>query len=106
MNMYTKFQLHLPYGFWEEHLLIYFENLPFMLSWQPIKFSNLDKIHMNHRGLLKKHFGKKNLNICRETAKIANFHFPHYKSVEIKLGSKYNLLDTPLQFEMQTDLVK
>ena len=25
---------------------------------------------------------KKNLNICNETAKIANFHFSHYKSME------------------------
>ena len=25
---------------------------------------------------------KKNLNICSETAKIANFHFFHYKSME------------------------
>ena len=54
-----------------------------MLPWQPIKFSDLDKIHMNHRGLLKKHFcRKKNLNLCSETAKIANFHFSHYKSME------------------------
>ena len=38
---------------------------------------------MNHRGLLKKHFCRKqNLNICSETAKIANFHFSYYKSVE------------------------
>ena len=54
-----------------------------MLPWQPIKFSDLDKIHMNRRGLLKKHFcRKKNLNICSETAKIATFHFSHYKSME------------------------
>ena len=26
-----------------------------MLPWQPIKFSDLDKIRMNSRGLLKKH---------------------------------------------------
>ena len=36
----------------------FFENLPFMLPWQPIKFSDLDKIHMNRRGLLRKHFYK------------------------------------------------
>ena len=54
-----------------------------MLPWQPIKFSDLDKIHMNRRELLKKHFcWKKNLNICSETAKIATFHFSHYKSRE------------------------
>ena len=60
----------------EEKIFKYvFENLPFMLAWQPIKFSDLDKIHMNRRGLLKKHFCKKNLNICSETVKIAKFHF-------------------------------
>ena len=59
----------------------FLENLPFMLPWQPLKISDLDKIHMNRRGLLK-HFCKKNLNICSETAKIANFHFSHYKSME------------------------
>ena len=26
-----------------------------MLPWQPIKFSDLDKIRMYHKGLLKKH---------------------------------------------------
>ena len=42
-------------------LNIFFENLPFMLPWQPIKFSDLDKIHMNRRGLLEKHFYKKKI---------------------------------------------
>ena len=60
MNMHAKFQLHLPYGFRGEDFLIFFRKLPFMLPWQPIRFSDLDKkIHMNHRGLLKKHFCKK-----------------------------------------------
>ena len=50
-----------------------------MLPWQPIRFINLDKIHMNHRGL---HISvKQNLNIS-ETAKIATFHFSHNKSTE------------------------
>ena len=55
-----------------------------MLPWQPIEFSDLDKIHMNRRGLLKKHFCKKNttLNTWSEIAKIANFHFSHCKSME------------------------
>ena len=63
----------------EEKIVEYFfKNLPFMLPWQPIKFSDLDNIHKNRRGLLKKHFcKKKNLNICSETAKIAYFHFSH-----------------------------
>ena len=60
MNMYAKFQLH-PLTASEEKISEYFfENLPFMLPWQPIKFSNLDKIHMNSSELLKKHFCKKN----------------------------------------------
>ena len=63
MNIYVKFQLHRPYDFWGEDFLICFENLPFMLPWQPVKFSDLDKIHMNRRGLLKKHFWKKKILI-------------------------------------------
>ena len=59
INIYAKFQLH-PLKASEEKISEYFfENLSFMLPWQPIKFSDLDKIHMNRRGLLKKHFCKK-----------------------------------------------
>ena len=44
----------------EEKIFEYFfETLPFMLPWQPIKFSNLVKIHMDRRDLLKKYFCKK-----------------------------------------------
>ena len=59
MNTYAKFQLHPPYDFSGEDFEYFFENLPFMLSWQPIKFSDLDTIHMNRRVLLRKHFCKK-----------------------------------------------
>ena len=58
-----------------------FENLPFMLPWQPIKFSDLNKIHMNRRGLLKKHFCKKS-KYLQLGSKNGNFHFSHYKSME------------------------
>ena len=82
MNMYAKFLFHPPYGFWGEDFLFFCQKLPFILPWQPIKFSDLDKIHMNRRGLLKKHFcKKKNPNLCSETAKIASFHFSHFKSM-------------------------
>ena len=37
----------------------FFKNLHFMLPWQPVRFSDLDKIHVNRRGLLEKHFCKK-----------------------------------------------
>ena len=53
MNIYAKFQLHPPYGFWEEDFWIFFfKNLAFRLPWQPIKISDLDKIHMVGKGLL------------------------------------------------------
>ena len=51
----------IPLTISEEKIFEYFfENLPFMLLWQPIISGDLDKIHMNRRGLLKKHFCKKN----------------------------------------------
>ena len=84
----------------DEKIFEYFiENLPFMLPWQPIKFSDLDKIHMNRRGLLKKHFCKKNLNICSETPKIANFNFSRYKSMETIVSIATRVL---IQLEQKT----
>ena len=91
----------------EEKIFEYFfENLPFMLPWQPIKFSEMDKIHMNRRGLLKKHFCKKKyLSTCSETAKIVNFHFSHCKSMETisfhsnqssyPIGTKNTIIHSP-----------
>ena len=62
---------------------IFFENLAFRLPWQPIKISDLDKIHMVGRGLLQKHFCKTFFqNICINTEINANFHFFDYKSME------------------------
>ena len=62
MNMYANFKFHPLHSFrGEDFFNIFFENLPFILPWQPIKFSDLDKIHMNRRGLLKKHFCKKKI---------------------------------------------
>ena len=84
INKVCKVSASFPLRFLRRRFLnIFFQNLPFMLQWQSIKFKVLDKIHMNCRGLLKKHFcKKKNLNICSKTTKIANFHFSHYKSME------------------------
>ena len=60
-----------------------FKNLAFRLPWQPIKISNLDKIHMAGKRLLQKHFCKTFFqNICSNTEINANFHFFHYKSME------------------------
>ena len=58
MKIYAKFQLHPPYSFWEEDFLFFFKNLAFWLPWQPIKISDLDKIHLAGKGLLQKYFCK------------------------------------------------
>ena len=69
----------------EEMLLFFFViflcTLAFWLSWQPIKFSGLDKTHIFGRGLLKEHFCKS--FVCSEIKKNVYFHFFHYKSMEI-----------------------
>ena len=70
MNIYAKFQLHPPYGFWEKRFLnFFFLNLAFRLPWQPIKISDFDKIHMVGRGLLQKHFCKTFVKISAVTQK-------------------------------------
>ena len=71
MNIYAKFQLHPPYGFWEEDFWIFFffEKLAFRLPWQPIKISDFDKIHMVGRGLLQEHFCKTYVKIAAVTQK-------------------------------------
>ena len=70
MNIYAKFQLHPPYGFWQEDFwILFFEYLAFRLPWQPIKISDLDKNHMVGRGLLQKHFCKTVFKISAATQK-------------------------------------
>ena len=51
MNIYAKFQLYLLMAS-EEIFEYFFKNLAFRLLWQPIKISDLDKIHIVDRGLL------------------------------------------------------
>ena len=53
-----------------------------MLPRKPIESSDLDKSCVKHGGLLNKHFCKKKSNIPKDLAKIVNFHFSHYKSME------------------------
>ena len=79
---YAKFQLYQTNDFWEEDFWFFFENLPFMSPRQPIKSSDLDKSRVKHGGLLNKHFCKKKSNIPNDLAKIVNFHFSHYRSME------------------------
>ena len=62
----------------------FFENLAFRVEQPPIKISDLDKIHMVGIGLLQKHFRKKTfVKISAVTEINANFHFSHYKYMEI-----------------------
>ena len=66
LSMYVKFQLHafIPYMVSEKKIFKHFyENRPFLRPRQPIKFTDLDKSHMKRRGLLNKHFCKKNFKI-------------------------------------------
>ena len=44
-------------------LNIFFKNLPFLSSRQPIKLRDLDKSHMKHGGLLNKHICEKKIQI-------------------------------------------
>ena len=64
-----------------------------MLPWQPIKFSDLDKIYMNRSGLR----DSKNISVKKKSkylqwdSKIANLNFSHYKSMEtISCHSNYS----------------
>ena len=49
--------------------IFYFANLAFRLPWQPIKISDLNKIHMVGRGLLQKLFCKPFIKIFAVTQK-------------------------------------
>ena len=96
--MYAKFQCHPRYGFWEEFLLIFFENLPVIWPRQPIKLSDLNKSHKKWGGLLNKYiWGKKKSNISKVTAEIVNFHFSHYKSMGTAICEIWNELESQLQ---------
>ena len=93
ISIYAKFQLHPPYGF-QDFTKIY---LLFISHWQPIKLTDLDKSHLKHGGLLNIHFCKKKFKYPNVKAKIANFHFFHYKAMEtischINLQSSYLIL--------------
>ena len=51
-----------------------------MLTLQPMKLSDSDKILMKCEELFNKHFCKN--KIPNETVEISNFHFSNYKSME------------------------
>ena len=66
------FQLHPPHGCSEEDTW----KIPFMMPWQPTKFSDLENNYKKDTGLLKKHFCKMKFGI----SSIANWT-AHSKSM-------------------------
>ena len=84
MNTSTKFQLCPQYSFWGVDFWIFFANLAFWLPWQPIQLRGLDKKYMFVEHLTQQTFLKNfRQNICYEIAINTNFHFSHYKPMEI-----------------------
>ena len=72
MNIYAKFQLHPPYGFWEEDFFFFFFFFFFFcrkFSLSPIKISDSDETHIVIRGLLQEHFCKTFVKITAVTQK-------------------------------------
>ena len=78
LSMYAKFQLHPPYEFLEEDFDFFsLENLPFMSSRQPFKFSDLDKRHIKLGGLLNKRICENKIQISpMRQQKLSIFTFP------------------------------
>ena len=64
----------------------FFANLAFLLPWQPIKFSGLDKIHMVGRGLLKEQFCKTFVRISMATISC------HSNQSSYPIGTKNTLI--------------
>ena len=69
MNIYAKFQFHPLMASEKKIFEHFFENLAFWLPWQPIKISDLDKIHMAGRRQLQKHSCKMFFKISAVTQK-------------------------------------
>ena len=46
MNMYAKFQLHPPYGFWGEDFWIFFRKFTLYVAMATNQIHDLDKIHI------------------------------------------------------------
>ena len=66
----------------------FFANLMFLLPWQPIKISSLDKIHMYHWGLLQEQFYKTFVQISPTGQKKNTYlHFSHFNPMEILVAT-------------------
>ena len=78
INMCVKFQLH-PLLDVEKKIL---RKIPFMLPWQPIQFSDLDKIiPKTYRNIQETFLKKVFRDIPCGTAKMTIFYFSHCKNM-------------------------
>ena len=83
MSMYARFQLHPPYGFLRRRCLNIFPNIYHLCCHGNKSNSGIwTKFIWMIEDYSRNISVKKNLNTCSETAKIANFHFSYYKSME------------------------
>ena len=82
MNISAKFQLYTPYSFSGVDFLIFFTNLASCYDNQSIdRFGQ--KVNVWKRTTQQTFLKNFCQNICNGIAINANFHFSHYKSMEI-----------------------
>ena len=101
MNVYAKFQP--PYNSWED-FSIFFRKFTLYVA---IATNQIQQFGQNSYESWRTTLQNKNLNICSETAKTANFQFSHYKSMETiichsnqsfyPIGTKNNIIRSPCQ---------
>ena len=81
MNIYAKFQLHPPYGFREDFLIFFFENLAFGCHGNQSKSAIWTKLIWLVQDY-PRNISVELFSISAVTEINANFHFSHYKSME------------------------
>ena len=83
VNIYAKFQLHPPYGFWEEDFLIFFSKIyPFGCHGNQSKSVMLIKFIWLVEDYSRNISVQFCQNSCSNIEINAKFHFSHYKSME------------------------
>ena len=96
MNMYAKFWLHLPHGFWGEEFWFFFSKIyPLCCHGNHSNSAIWTKFIWIVEDYSWKIYVEKNLNICSETAKIATFYFSHYMSMETISCLSYSFPPSP-----------
>ena len=83
----------------EEKILIFFRKFTLYVAMATNQIQDLDKIHMNRRRLLKKHFCKIKSKYLQRDSKNC-LHFSHYKSMEI-ISCHNNQISYPIGIKTQ-----